>query len=374
MAFHIQEPVPNWLESVNRLPNGALVKAFSVQWLSEAVAVNPGVKTLLRYHNDDIQHVSPSDTEAVRESRARDWFNRFIDDTFLNGQTAGIPHNGAVDYISWWNEYYAESQHPNEKELWWRQERTAARIWNDEYRLQYGGKLSHIRLAICATAVGNDIPWQSAQTALLYNAILDYHPYTYWARVGDEYVRGANDWVDLSGRWERMDSDFRSRGYNCEWLFGEAGPFESAVTGWRSDECLGGSVDRYLHAIKEWITDVKKTRAYKDGRVIGFNLFTTGGGSQWVGFETRPPEMNAIADLVAAEWTGAGSPPPPPPPPSSNRVSVTAAILNVRRVPTTAGNVPITTVRQGTILDVEERNGDWLKVTAWVHGNFTKDI
>ena len=108
--LHVQEPVDNWLQAVAKLPAKALVKATSVQWLSEARATNPGVYSCHRYVNDPLQDVNPDDTDEVRANRARDWFNRFIDDTFLDQQTAGIPHWLGTDFVRWWIEYYANCQ------------------------------------------------------------------------------------------------------------------------------------------------------------------------------------------------------------------------------------------------------------------------
>jgi lysozyme len=312
MTIHLQQPVPGWLEAVSRLPAGGLVKSVTVQQLSEAKAANPAVNTMLRYVNDPMQHVAPDDTEQVREQRAREWFNAFIDNTFLNGATAGVPHWKATKVIGWWNEYYADSQSAAEKELWWKQERTAARIWRGEYRNgPNAAKLGHIRLAICATAVGNNIPLESAFTAVAYDAILDYHPY-------DKYFDGGQrdplSWQYHCGRWNTMDAQFREAGYTCDWLFGEAGPYGSAVTGWRHETIFGGDVARYVAAVRTWVRELKTTHAYQTGRLLGFALFTTGGGSQWQWFETKQPELNALADMVRQEWTAVTPPPTDPAP------------------------------------------------------------
>lgn len=314
--IHLQNGVPGWLEAVDKLPAGSLVKAVSVQPLAEAKAHNAGVNTMLRYVNDAMQQVSPGDTEATREERARAWFDSFIDGTFLNGATAGIAHWKATDVIGWWNEYYADSQSAAEKELWWKQERTAARVWRDEYRHgPQAAKLGHIRLAIAAAAVGNNIPLQSAETATLYDAILDYHAYD---KYFDGGLRDPLSWQYHCGRWNTMDGQFRAAGYTCRWLFGEAGPYGSAVTGWRHETIFGGDIARYVTAVRTWVREVKATHAYQTGRVLGFALFTTGGGSLWEWFETRQPELNALADMVKQEWTAVTPPPDPEPPPSSS--------------------------------------------------------
>lgn len=309
--LHVQEPVDNWLQAVAKLPAKALVKATSVQWLSEARATNPGVYTCHRYVNDPLQDVNPDDTDEIRTNRARDWFNRFIDDTFLNQQTAGIPHWLATNFVSWWNEYYANGQ-TWEHEAFWRQERIAAKVWRDEYRNGPNReKLQNIRLTIAAAPVGNDIPWQTAETAKIYDCVVDYHPYKHYTALN---TVDPGDWQYHSGRWNAMDIDFRNRGFTVNWIFGEAGPYQAAETGWRSDVCLGGNAAAYVESMRAWIRNLATTNAYQTGRLFGFALFTTGGGDRWKTFETKQPEMNDLADMIRAEWKPGTVVTPPPNP------------------------------------------------------------
>lgn len=313
--IHLQQPVPGWLEAVKALPAGGGVKAVAVQWLAEARAANPAVRTVLRYVNDGMQAVDPADTDAVREQRARAWFNSFIDGTFLEGGTAGVPHWQATDVISWWNEYYGWSQTPAEKELWWRQERVAARIWRDEYRQgPHSAKLGHIRLAIAATAVGNDIPWQTAQTATMYDCIVDYHAYDKFIGLN---VRDPLSWQYHTGRWAAMDAEFLARGYKVEWYFGEWGPYAGVLEGWKHPTVLGGNFTNLVAALRTNIMEMRSTLAYQQGRIWATPaLFTTGGGAQWQYYNVDDAgQLLALAQLFAELWTPVAAPPPPPPPP-----------------------------------------------------------
>lgn len=128
--------------------------------------------------------------------------------------------------------------------------------------------------------------------------------------VDGDPVRSEGDWRYLSGRWAFMDDTFRAAGYHCDWILGESGPFESAVTGWRSPVCLNSVIADYVMAVRTWIGDVRGTNAFQNGRVLGFALFTTAGDPHWPGFQTRQPELNELAAMVAGEWTH--TPPPPP--------------------------------------------------------------
>lgn len=327
--FHVQKPVDRWLEAVKILPSGSFIKVTAVQWASEIKLANESVTTMLRYVNDKIQNVSQADTDEIRMARARDWFNRFIDGTFLNGETVGIPHWKAVDIIGFWNEYFAESQTPEEKALWWRQERIAADVWHHEYRNgPNAAKLRHIRLAICAAPVGNDIPWQSAWTAHEYDCILDYHGYDKFLSLKK---RDPLSWRYHCGRWATMDELFRRVGYSVDILLGEGGPYGGVIDGWRSHKVLGGDLDAYVEAVRVFIREIKDTDAYKTGRFKGFSLFTTGGGSTWELYETRTDELIAIAKMISEEgWNPGGGIPPSTLLPMEQ---VGASLLRVRVVP-----------------------------------------
>lgn len=302
--IHLQNPVDGWLEAVDRLPNGSLIKAMdNVQALAEAKSRKPGIRTVLRHHYDEGQVFGGGLEE--NKIRARTFFNTFIDGTFMQ-------YASKVDFIEEFNEYIASSHNGIEKaeRITWAT--AAAVVWKTEYRTRPG--LGHIRLVLCNTAIGNDIPHEYARLCRDYDCVLGYHPYTLW----EDGVRSPGDWQWLSGRWVTMDADYRGRGYNVQWLFTEGGPYSSAVSGWRHPSVLNGSVEAYINAIRLWIQNTRGTVAYQQGRVLGFVLFTTGGGPQWEWFETKQPELNALADMVRAEWNAAPEPPTEPPPGDCN--------------------------------------------------------
>jgi hypothetical protein len=299
--IHIQKPVSGWLEAVARLPAGSCVLA--VDQVQESMAVkntNPNVTFALRHYYDEGQQNDGGWDGRVQ--RSREFFATFIDGTFDH-------YAQYVDFVLEFNEYFADSQDDNERAAWIDQARAHAWVWHHEYRTN--PLYSHIRLVLANTAVGNDVPEGIAHIYQDYypGVVVGYHPYSLWQNG----VRAGYDWNDLSGRWARNEAAWD---IPVEWLFTEAGPFESAVTGWRSPECLGFDVDKYVNAVREWIQDCKTTPAYQEGRLHGFALFTTGrAGNVWKGFWTEQPELNALADMVAQEWQPVAQPPPPPPPP-----------------------------------------------------------
>jgi len=305
--IHLQRTVPGWLEAVSLLPDKSCVKAVDqVQAFEQVKAINPNLATCLRHFYDRGQIFGG--TYAENKQKARDFFATFIDGTFME-------YAKYVDYIEEWNEYLANSQTPEEVADRVRWATACADVWDSEYRVQ--PELEHIRLVLCNTAVGNWIDRDFAIVASNYDAVIGYHPYTLWqngVRWGeDEFdteVWDTQDWYYLSGLWDTMEHDW---GIKVDWLFTEAGPFESAVDGWRSSNCLGGDRDKYVNAVRDWIYDVRLTPAYKEGRVKGFNLFTTGRASDtWKHFWTEQPELNMLAEMVAHEWF---TPEPPIEPP-----------------------------------------------------------
>jgi murein DD-endopeptidase MepM/ murein hydrolase activator NlpD len=286
MGFHIQRTIPNWLEAVQRLPGGALVKAVDQgQIFREVKNINANINTCLRHWYDQGQVFGGS--YAENKQRARDFFSTFVDGTFISEIA---PY---CDYIEEWNEYLANSQNQAEIADRKRWAEAAADVWLYEYRSR--PELAHIRLVLCNTAIGNDIAVGFFRIARDYDALLGYHSYTYY-RHGQ---RGVDDWRYLSGRWHFMEQQY---GVPVDWIFTEAGPYESAVDGWRSPNCLNNDVNAYIEAVRQWIRDVAQTPAYAEGRVKGFALFTTGGGDQWSSFETGQPEMNLLADMITQEW------------------------------------------------------------------------
>ena len=182
--IHLQRPVDNWLEAVDRLPAGSLVKAVdNVQVLTEAKAHNASINTCLRHHYDAGQVFGGTWDDNV--ARARLFFSTFIDGTFRQNATN-------VDYIEEFNEYLANSQNDqeiSERILW---AKAAAWVWREDYRSQ--PDYAHIRLVLCNAAVGNNIALGFALIAKEFDCLIGYHPYT----LREFGVRWSGDWEHLS--------------------------------------------------------------------------------------------------------------------------------------------------------------------------------
>ena len=299
--FHFQDTTPGWIDALQRCPDGVLVKAVNrADILKTAKQNNPKCVTLLRHWYDHSQHYDFA-PYPVKLDRARNFFNSFLDGTFYQQYA---PY---VDIIAGWNEVWAESQTAQERADRVEQERAMIEVFKSEHAPRLP---AHVRYAMASSAVGNHQPREMYQLAVQEGVYLQDHPYTHWKNG----VRSAGDWQNLSGLWNRKEQEY---GIKPRYVFDEGGPFESAVDGWKSPACLGGNVDAYVNAVRTWIRDVQKTAAYKEGRIIGpVAIFTTGSsGGQWATYETRQPELNALADMITQEWKPGSTPPPPPPPP-----------------------------------------------------------
>jgi hypothetical protein len=300
--FHFQAAVDNWEEALHRLPNGALIKAVDQgSMLRTAKLINPHLTTMLR-HFGGPQNIHDGRGVEAYKQLAREFFATFIDGTFRE------KYAQYTDLIQEWNEYLASSHSGAELQdrLDWAE--AVAWVWANEYRTQ--SDYAHIRLALVNAPVGNNIDRKFAEIALRYDCVLSYHAYDKWLGLNN---RDPLSWQYHCGRWAVMESGWG--GLKPDWLFGEAGPYNSVVDGWRSEIVLAGNAAAYVESMRTWIGEIKATPAYQEGRVQGFALFTTGRTSGvWHMYYTEQPEMNMMADMVAQEWKPVSSPPPPPPP------------------------------------------------------------
>lgn len=311
IGFHYQGNSDNWPQAVAKLPAGAPVKVVDgVQRCAEAKGANPNVYTIVRHH------VGDQNLGADLHAQARSFFASFVDGSF---RLIARHVNAVQEY----NEYFANSQSIGEKARWVDWQRACVDVWR-EYRKDPA--YAHIDLILAEAAVGNDIPIETAQLA--HNnpwCVLGYHCYV---PVYKGQIR-PDEWPWYSGRWEEMDKRYMRFGYHVRWFFGEGGavghngpgwPNSLAPNdGWRHEDVYNGNVKAYIDMLGYWMSRATQTTAWREGRVIGCTLFTSGGGTAWKWFEVAQPEMDAIASYVKATMANVNKPTPPPvePPPDT---------------------------------------------------------
>ena len=293
--IHLQYNVQNWSEALSRLPNGSLIKLVDlVQTSAEVKGVNPNLKTLLRHVNNENYVWSLNWEQNVNQARLE--YLTYIDSTFE--QYAHL-----IDYVEEPRNEYVDDGMAGDilqaRAMW---ARACAHVWATEFRPRW----PHIQALIGNTPVGNHVPLSFAQAAKDYNAGLAVHAYIHFSSPNQ---RDPQDFEYHSGRWNGDDAIFRANGIRVPIAITETGPYKSTNDGWRSPVVLSGNIDGCVSVVRDWIRDVKTTVAYQEGRVIGFNLFTTI-QSGWDYYQTRQPELNILADMVKLEWTDV--PPPTP--------------------------------------------------------------
>lgn len=356
--IHLQMPVTDWPQALDRLPPGTTIKSVDRgDLLVETRAHLPSAFTVLRHWNDNYAWTTDWETAKVL---AREWFDSFIDGTFKDHYAP------FVSAVSERNEYSSHVLPYGEliMRILWAQ--AASTVWATEYRTQ--SELEHIRLILMDNAVGNDLPREVAVTAIDNGDLLGYHPYIavyapggrssgsefemrQYARtnfreldmpyiIPDGYLKAGaygieserrsgepspNEWEWASGRWHFMEQAW---GLKPDWILTEAGPVRDASgtgwlqpnDGWRHNDVCNADIDKLLVLMDYWLDNIKTTPAYQEGRLYGYHLFTTGGGDTWDLFEFKQPELNDLADWHKNNWKPGVIIPPDPPDPNTDLV------------------------------------------------------
>ena len=310
--FHLQNNPQDWPVAVANLPAGAWVKFVGgVQRAAEAKAVNSEINTVFRHWYDPNQ--IPSGSYEANKQLARTFFDTFIDASFM--QVA--QH---VDAIEDWNEYFGNHQDPAERARFISWSRAVNEVWTTEYRSRPG--LSHIRLVVANTAVGNDIPLETAVATYIHGNILGYHPYVpvnreIWPQE-PSFVR-PGEWQWYSGRWASMDESFKAEGIHVSWLFtewgaiGDRGGGPQPLDGWRQPWIYNGNLEEYKGMMGYWFDRFENWNQANQHRALWPVIFTSSPpGNQWDWFDLQQPDMNDVA--IFSQQFEPGDPDPAPPP------------------------------------------------------------
>lgn len=312
--FHFGTPVNDWPRAAAQLPDGYVIKVIdNVQMLAQVKSINRQLQTILRHY---YQNQVPGESLEDNRQRARDFFDSFIDDTFLYGETHGWNHAAATDYIEGWNEYFGNGMPADERQMFIYWAQAAAEVWFTEYRTR--PELAHIKLILANTAVGNDIPIEVAQAAVAYDCLLGYH--TYWPTRNNHSPEG--EWTWYSGRFAMMDQNFVANGLTVEWALTEAGPILyrgeyphiglNPNDGWLHNEVHGGDIDQLLIGLTRWMNLWYAWNSSHGNRALAPNLFDSRMGGGWPLFQYHQPALDRIAQHVST-WQ------PQPPTPSDTK-------------------------------------------------------
>ena len=305
MGLHLQHDVDGYPEIVQYLPSGAMVKSVdNMGLLVNARNVRDDIIGVYRKWLPHEQQIGESTWEAAL-GRANWFFSQFVDNYMRENAQA-------VQAIETYNEVITHLLSAEDLRRQLLQERAFAEIWEQFKRDDH--RLAHIKLIHANVPIGNNVPRELAQIAVEYGNWVGYHPYSLYVNGS----RDPGDWKYLSGRWNTQEVDEWGSQIKPVWAFTEAGLFHNAELGWRHEQVANGDLNRYVEGMRQWIRDVKQTAAYQEGRIMNYAVFTTNIPAQgWEWYRTNPPELNALVEMEAQEWTQVEPPPPPPPPPPS---------------------------------------------------------
>lgn len=338
--FHFRGPQPtqNWPSAVMKLsPNYSIKAVDNVQQLAEAKWYNSDIIRILRHFTYD---QVPGGSYPQSRQIARDWLKTFIDGTFLNGSTMGVPHK-TTEYIEDFNEYgWAPSQSQEEKEMW----ATWAIALLDEWYETYWNDLG-TNLIIANIPVGNDIELRVVERIAFWTDVskgmiprIGYH--SYWPVAGNHIYDEERNWRYYSGRFSMLDEVFQRAGLTVHWALTEAGalgyhldpggtPSLHPNDGWRLPSVHNGNINEYLSSIDWFMTRWYQWNLANNWRCLSPNLFDTmpNEGGAWLSFQIHQPNLDIIADFCAQRWQPqlpslsippVEPPPPNPPSPSDN--------------------------------------------------------
>jgi len=329
--FHFRYNVKDWPQAIAKLPPNYAIKAVdNVQLLAEAKATNVGIIRILRHFtNPQVPGATYQESRVIAAS----WFDTFIDGTYINGSTAGIPHQ-STEYVEDFNEYaWFASQTPEEKLVWANWSLAVLDIWYEKYWPMFG-----TNLCVGNVPIGNDCDIRVAErVAQLTNVSqgkiprIGYH--SYWP-VRNNVIPGISDggeWKYYSGRWTTLDQTFRAAGLTVHWALTEAGAVGyhgdwpniglNPNDGWLKDDVHGGNIDQYLETIRYFMDRWSLWNRQHGHRCLSPNLYDSymADDPAWKEFQIFQPNLNKIADFVAPLYKPKPPttelPPPPPPPP-----------------------------------------------------------
>lgn len=289
--MHMQTPVNGWLDAVNELPEGGFVKGLGVNILRDAkqrwtsLGRDPS-KLIADYRH--FNYIYPFDRLYSFDELKALWRVNF--DRWVSGDLSFL------DLAEELNEYFDERMVTDKVLLqpYLASAQAAVAVWNSEYR---GKRVpDHCRLVIGNSPVGNSIPREFMQLAVDSDSVLGYHPYTKWHFK----TRDPQDWRFHSGRWLFNEQEY---GLKPLWAFTECGPYLGADEGWRHKDCLDNDLPLLVVAMKLWVTDLRGTAAYREGRILGTSAwFTSIVGEQWKFYQYDRAALVAVAQMMKHEW------------------------------------------------------------------------
>lgn len=246
------------------------------------------------YRHFGLEPSWPGATWAQAVAHWRTNFAKFIDGTWNEKYAA------YVDLVEDANEYTAvstwvdDADHGASKLL---SMEAAAWVWNNEYRGQREIPAA-CKFTLMCGPVANWWPRKLMELSVQYDAPINYHAYAQCLQG----ARVANDFHDASGLADVLERRYGI--YDCEWVYGEVGPYKSTAEGWRAAGCLAGDQGKLVAVARAVQRDTQATRLFREGRLLGRNSFGawfTSGSTDFPLYELEAPQLNALVDMYREE-------------------------------------------------------------------------
>jgi len=272
VGLHWQKRVQNDIEYVQTVRPGIAKTVLNIEFCKEFKRVSPNTLTVFRqWRADQGEFINKTDGP-------RKWLETFLDSLLINANY--------VDFVESLNEMIATDDIDGIKRI-------------TEFDAQFCEELRKegfpARPLVLNAAVGN--PQHGEQVELMLPAVraaieadgaLGYH--SYWGSRPDGYCTMKDNFRHYAGRaMESWDPVFREHGLYPKYVFGEAGAVHISPDGWLNpnagwkDACWNW--DHYVEQILQFKSRIDIWNAQHNNRVLGFTIFTLGGGSQWATFD-----------------------------------------------------------------------------------------
>lgn len=320
---HYQTPIDDWpvvLDPINGIGIVKLVGNFEMA--RQIKEINPGAIVVIRHHHEDTGRWRAMAAESMEQAEAA--MEEYVGE-FLDSLLALAPF---IDYAEGLNEQYP-SHNLDELGLSVRLDRGFIRVLT---RL-----CPSVKPVVFCAACGNPdhdefeplIPL--AQECQAAGGAFGYH--AYWSVVKKVSTVGSvRHMRDLHMRWAEIDRFLVDAGVQVDWFNGEAGPIGASAgglagspnggstgsptggstdlmegypddfgywqlcnDGWRDDDVWDGKIDGYIQDLEILDRLIQDTPAYREGRYLGYVLFTSSTLNDWKKFQLRSSDWSRLA-------------------------------------------------------------------------------
>ena len=345
---HYEVAPDNWPEHLAGPGGIRIAKALSnMEMFREVKAINPEAVTAFRqFHNDTgrWREMAADNSERANQA-AEEYIREFLDSLITNSEW--------VDYAESINEQYATHDLPG----------LYSAVEFDRAFIRVLGRLCPgVKPVVFTAPCGNPDHDEYgylvdlARECEAAGGAFGYH--SYWSVVNKVSTVGSfRHQRDLHMRWNEIDKYLVGQGIRVKWMLGEAGPigatgdtsskdfgyWQKPNDGWRNQYVWNGQMSGYIGDLDAYDALIAQTLAYREGRFLGYVLFTCPPGKSWKEFKLTGGDWSELAEHAKAKPTlpapvGILDPPAPTPPPIVVEPEPVEGVIDVTNLLPTNGS------------------------------------